>query len=892
MIEQTRLSVEAWHGLPVDDAVLALESDARLGLDEHEARARLELFGPNELPQKNKRSVFLIFMGQFKDLMIGVLIVAALVSGVLLKEYLDAGAIGAILLINAVLGFVQELRAEAAMESLQELASPKATVLRGGQEETVPARALVPGDVILLAAGDVVPADCRLIETAALQIDESSLTGESVPVHKETDRIEALHLSLGDRTNLAYLGTTVQAGRGKGVVFGTGTATEMGKIANLIEVGEDMTPLQRELQRVGRVIAFIVLGVALAVFLAGVATGKPSELMFLAAVSLAVAAIPEGLPAAVTITLALGVKRMAAVKAIIRRLHAVETLGSTTFIATDKTGTLTKNQMAVRALYLAESDQVLSLTGSALIVDDQMRHLLRAAMLVNDAHRTGDRLVGDPTETALIVAGEALGIDQEALSRKHPRLDEVPFDSSRKLMSTLHADDEEFVLFAKGAPEMLLGRASLSENERRHVEDAVDAFARKGLRTLAIAQRRFRDRPLDLVEEERELTIIGLAALVDPPRAEVVDALATCRRAGIRVAMITGDHAATALAIGDEIGLTNGGTAITGAELEVLSTDEIADRIQRVSVFARVDPSHKVKIVEALKARREIVAMTGDGVNDGPALKKADIGVAMGATGTQVAKEASDMILADDNFATIVAAIQQGRLIFENLKKFIHFLLSCNVSEVLTMFFITIVGLPLPLFPVQLLWINLITDGFPALALGVDPASGDLMERRPRGPEDGIVAPAALKRLFLWGFILTVGTIGAFVGVLLVHGVPLLSVGNGRYAGPLALARTATFTAMVLQQLVHALSFRSGTRTVFSPASLKNRSLTVAVGISAALQLGVIYLPVISGVFHTQPLGVADWGVVLAAILAPILAIDYMKRSATATGRASANLIA
>ncbi|MCL5291109.1 MAG: cation-translocating P-type ATPase [Actinobacteria bacterium] len=865
-----------WYRLTAGETIGAIKSNAETGLSLAEVGRRLAEVGANELPRSERRSALSIFLGQFNDFMIWVLVAAALVSGLILKELVDAAAIGAILIINALIGFVQEFRAEAAIESLKELSAPRAAVLRDGREEIVPATELVPGDIILLSAGDIVPADSRLIEVAALQIDESSLTGESVPVHKETEPIEIERLPLGDRKNMVYLGTTVPVGRGKGVVVATGASTQMGEIARLVGTsGDELTPLQIELKRVGKVIALIVLAVAASVFLAGIATGKPRILMFLAAVSLAVAAIPEGLPAIVTVTLALGVRAMASARAIVRRLHAVETLGSTTFIATDKTGTLTVNRMSVR--YLEVAGRLIDASEISEASPPEAMRLLQAAVLANDAHQSGDRLVGDPTETALIEAGGLAGLAKERLDAALPRIDEVPFDSSRKLMTTLHPEGGGFIAFTKGAPEILLDRCALSDEERARLTATADELAADGLRTLAVAERPFDARPPELALEERDFTFLGLIALLDPPRPEVAEAIRTCRQAGIHVAMVTGDHAATARAIGREIGLVDD-SFLTGKELEEISTDELARALDHVSIFARVDPAHKLKIVEALKARREVVAMTGDGVNDAPALKKADIGVAMGVVGTEVAKEASDMVLADDNFATIVSAVRQGRLIFDNLKKFIHFLLSANVSEVLTMFSVTIVGLPIPLFPVQLLWINLITDGFPALALGVDPPERDLMGRRPRGPGEGIVAPRALRRPLVWGALLTLGTVGAFLAVLMVRGVPLFSAGEARFAADLAVAQTATFTTMVLQQLVHSLNFRSASESIVSLESLKNRALIVAIVASALLQLAVIYIPGANLVFRTTPLGLTEWAVVATAILFPIALIDSIKQ--------------
>lgn len=877
-IKADEIAYGDWHRQPYEATARTLRTDAAVGLSFEEAASRLARFGPNQLPEQDKRSPLRIFISQFNDFIVWVLVAAAAISGLLLREFVDSAAIAAILLLNAVLGFVQELRAEAAMESLKKMSAPKATAIRDGREVKLPANDLVPGDLIVLTAGDVVPADCRLIEAAKLQIDESALTGESVAVHKSIEAIDLERVPLGDRKNMAYLGTVVQAGRGKGVVVATGSSTEMGQIASLIESREEPTPLQVELKRVGRAIAVMILAICLAIFASGVATGKPPIFMFLVAVSLAVAAIPEGLPAIVTVTLALGVQAMASAKAIVRRLHAVEALGATTFIATDKTGTLTENRMAVGVLHV--DGRTVELDKLEEGPTDKILHIMRASILASDAHRSGERITGDPTEVALLKASENLGLDKEREEASLPRVDEVPFDSSRKFMTTLHFDGSGFIAFSKGAPEILLEICSLSNEERRAEIDAANRLATAGYRALAVAERRFEERPPELESAERDLSYLGLIALLDPPRPEAAAAVEACRAAGIRVAMVTGDHAATALAIAKQIGLDRDSRVLTGADLEEMSVEELSEAVSNVSIFARVDPSHKLKIVEALKASGERVAMTGDGVNDAPALKKADVGVAMGEIGTEVAKEASDIVLADDNFATIVSAVRQGRLIFDNLRKFIHFLLSCNVSEVLTMFAATIVGMPVPLFPVQLLWINLVTDGLPAIALGVDPPEKDLMMRRPRGANEAIVAPAALKKIFSWGIIMTLGSLGVFLGVLLLRGVPPLDASDARYYGDLRIAQTATFTAMVFLQLLHSLNFRSSRESLFSRWTFGNRYLLASIALSAALQLASVYVPAAQRVFRTAPLGTVEWMVIAMGIALPILVIDFTKRIA------------
>ncbi|MCX8007784.1 MAG: cation-translocating P-type ATPase [Coriobacteriia bacterium] len=887
-----------WHVMTVEQVAEALATDPERGLSDDEAARRLAEQGPNLLTPPAKTPLWRKFLAQFNDFMIWVLMAAVGIS-VLEGHTLEAVAITAILLLNGVLGFVQEHRAEQALEALKQLAAPTATVMRDGVEREVPSAALVPGDLVVLEAGDTVPADGRLVEDAALRIDESSLTGESRPAPKHADAACEEHCALGDRSTFVFAGTTVAVGRGRFVVTETGQRTQMGRIADLLAAQTDEpTPLQQELKGVGKRIALLVLAVAAIVFSVGAwqayrAAGETSivdalaheafrgrlTVALLVAISLAVAAIPEGLPAIVTVALSLGVRRMAEHNAIVRKLHAVETLGSTTFICSDKTGTITKNEMAVRRIVVGV-DGADVLPDWALQPDDRTPHesdlglLLEIAASCNDARFAADgRLVGDPTETALVVAADAL-----AKNRRRPRrVAEIPFDSERKRMTTVHLIDGRHVAYVKGGADVVLALCThaLVRGERVVLDAGLcdrilrtnAALAASGYRTLAIAFRDLGGRPADdPATLERDLTYVGIVGLVDPPRPEAADAIATCRRAGIQVAMVTGDHALTAKAIAEQVGLDAASGVLTGAELERMSDDELYEAVATTRVYARVDPAHKLRIVDALKRRGHVVAMTGDGVNDAPALKRADIGVAMGRVGTDVSREAADMVLADDNFATIVEAVRMGRAVYDNLKKFILFLLSCNVSEVLIIFLTTFFTDRPALLPLQILWINLITDGFPALALGVDPASPRVMDRPPRDASESVLAPRRQAQVLWHGALITVA------GLAMYAWAEWVMPGHSHER-----AQTMLFCAMVLAQLMHAFSFRSESRSIFSAYSLRNRWLNLAFLGSLTLQLAVVYLPPLQIVFKTHPLSVSDWLAVVAAALIPTALVDVVK---------------
>jgi len=895
----------AYHTLAVDEVVTRLETDPVSGLTSQEATRRLAEHGANVLRESEGAPAWKLLLRQFEDFMIWVLMGAALLAG-LQGEWIDTIAIALILVLNAVLGFVQEYRAEQALSALKQLAAPSARVIRDGVETSVAAADLVVGDIVILEAGDQIPADGRLEEAAALRIMESALTGESEPVHKTTTPVADPNASLGDRVGMMFAGTAVAVGRGRAIITATGRATEVGKIADLLAEQEDeATPLQRELQRVGKRIALIVLAIAAIIFAEQIATvfastgdslseaftdpafraGFTSALLL--AVSLAVAAIPEGLPAVVTIALSLGVRRMAEHNAIVRRLTAVETLGSTTFICSDKTGTLTRNEMTVRRAVVGfdqisiEPDWGIEPVDAAPHPDD-LATLLEMAAANNDARPKPDGgFIGDPTETALLEVASRL-----APGHLRPRrTGEVPFDSERKRMTTIHERDGERVAFVKGGADVVLALCTkalirgqvidLDEPGRERLRTLNEGLASTGYRTLAFAVRHLEAGAAEDESIERDLIYVGILGMVDPPRVEVTAALAECRRAGIKVAMVTGDHSLTARAIAVQIGLLDEDApdtaVVTGTELASMSDEELCARAEDVRVYARVNPEDKIRIVSALKADGEIVAMTGDGVNDAPALKRADIGVAMGNIGTDVAREAADMVLADDNFATIVEAVGEGRTVFDNLSKVILFLLSCNMSEVLVVFATALFVAFFPehgvlaLLPLQLLWINLVTDGPPALALGVDPAEPCVMDRMPRDSKEPILSAPRMIEVTWQGVVMTFTALGA----TFLAG-PLFGAGD-------AVENTMLFTILVLSQKLHAFNYRSSRGTVFSMESLKNKWLLVAFFATVALQVSVVMWPPMQKLFRTTSLNAGEWLLVAGASILSLLLMDIIK---------------
>jgi Ca2+-transporting ATPase len=857
----------SWHQQTVEAALSSLGTSVA-GLSSVDAGRRLDEHGPNALAAARRRTALGILLGQFADFMMLVLLGAAGVSG-LIGDVEDTIAIAAIVLLNAVVGFVQEYRAERAMEALKAMAAPTATVLRDGRTAVVPAADVVPGDVVLLEAGRVVPADLRLLEAANLRVEEAALTGESVPVDKTIEPLHDETLPSGDRKNMAYKGTVVTYGRGSGVVVATGMATELGKIATLLgEAGEVKTPLQRRLARFGQRLAVAVLAICAVVFVGGLARGEAPLLVFLTAVSLAVAAIPEALPAVVTISLALGARTMVAKKALVRKLPAVETLGSVTYICSDKTGTLTFNRMRVDEWCC--DGAVTRTPGRGGPWDD----LLRAMALSNDAAAdTTGRVLGDPTEAALFTAALAAGVEKAHEEARSPRTAEIPFDADRKCMTTVHRDPAGGSLaFTKGAVEVVLERSTrvLTSSgavaiERDALRGVAERMAADGLRVLALGARRWPALPEPLAAEavERELTLLGFVGILDPPREEAREAIATCRAAGIVPVMITGDHPLTARAIAARLDmLPAGASVLTGQELAALSMDAFEGRVEGVRVYARVAPEQKLKIVTALQDRGEIVAMTGDGVNDAPALRRADIGVAMGIAGTDVAKEASAMILLDDDFATIVRAIREGRKIYDNLRRFIRYGVTTNSAEIWTIFLAPFLGLPVPLLPIQILWINLVTDGLPGLALAVEPEEKDVMRRPPRSPHEGVFAHGLGVHAVWVGLLMAGLTLGT--QAWLVH------AGSTRW-------QTMAFTVLCLAQLAHVLAIRSERESLFTLGLFSNRPLLAAVGVTVALHLATVYVPALQGVFKTEPLSAGEIALAVAAAAAIFVAVEIEK---------------
>lgn len=902
---------KSWYQLSAEETLRRLESDRKAGLTAAEAKRRLESYGTNELREKKKISPLALFLNQFRDFMVLVLVGAVLISG-LLGEYLDAITIIAIILLNGCLGFIQEFRAERSLRALKRLSAPKAKVIRGGKTLEIDASMLVPGDVVLLESGDRIPADIRFLETNGVFVEESALTGESVPVAKHDRPIVAPDVPLGDRRNIGYMGTLVTRGTATGIVVSTGMETEMGKIADLIQNTEVMaTPLQQRLEHLGKILIGVALVLTVFVVVAGIWHGQPAYGMFLAGVSLAVAAIPEGLPAIVTIALALGVQRMIRRKAIVRKLPSVETLGSATVICSDKTGTLTENKMTVVKLW--GGGRTMNVTGTGYVPKGQvlegnkvldlrrdilLRRIMQISALCNNAElippeenhnrrkwlktaddQAGWKIKGDPTEGALAVLAAKAGVSKESLSSLYRRVREIPFDSERKRMSVVVEHQGGRLLCTKGAPDVLLNNCKyilwdgklkwLDEKLRRQVEEANEAMAKSALRVIGFAYRELGANELKMSDEslEKGLVFVGLAGMMDPPRAEVKEAIYKCKQAGIRTVMITGDHQSTAEAIAEQLGMMpKGGLSVSGKELESMSDDELDRKVNNIYVYARVTPEHKLRIVKSLQRQGHVVAMTGDGVNDAPAIKAADIGISMGITGTDVSKEASSLVLSDDNFATIVAAIEEGRGIYENIRKFIRYMLASNVGEILTMFIAMMFGMPLPLVPIMILWVNLVTDGLPAMALGVDTAEDDLMTQQPRPARENIFARGLGWKIISRGVLIGLCTLAAFWIVLNQ---------NPDTPQTLTLAQTVAFATLVMAQLIHVFDCRSSI-SIFHRNMLENKYLVAAVLSSVLLLLMVLYVEPLQPIFKTAPLGMDEWTIVLFFAAAPTLLAGIM----------------
>ncbi len=816
------------------------------GLTSKEANERLIKYGKNELKKKRPVSPMMIFLGQFNSILVWILMAAIFIS-MMLGEKVDAIVIAIILVFNAVFGFIQEYKAERAIEELKKLTALQAKVIRDNRIITIPAEELVIGDIIILSEGDKVPADARLIELTALETMEASLTGESQPIEKTINSLNEKAV-LADRKNMAYSSTIITKGRAKAVVVATGMNSEIGKIAGMLEdIEEEATPLQIKLQKLGKILAIGTVAAALIVFILGLMRGGEIIEMLLTSVALAVAAVPEGLPAVVTISLALAVQRMAKKNSLIRKLPSVETLGSTTVICSDKTGTLTMNKMTVQKYYASGKEH----SPEDKNVQKGDEKLFEIGVLCNNTELDGDKVFGDPTEEALLLSGKIFGLDKDELEKDCPRFHEIPFSSESKYMATFHKIKGKHYAYIKGAPDIILKKCTkvlhkgrvikLTETERKNIINSIEDFSASALRVLGFAYKECENKKY---KDVTDLVFVGLQGMRDPPRPGVKEAIEKCRKAGIKVIMITGDHKKTAEAIGKEIGIV--GKAITGEELEQIKN--LSKQVEDIVIYARVDPSHKLKIVDALKARGHVVAMTGDGINDAPALKKADIGIAMGIMGTDVSKEASDMILVDDHFNSIVNAVEEGRGVFNNIRKFVGLLLSCNIGEVLVIFLASLFGWPLPLIAIQILWINLVTDGLPALALGVDPTDPDIMGKKPRNPKEGIITSLFAARILSLSALVTIATLLLF-WLFLDEGVMK--------------AQTIAFTSLVLLELIAVHVVRGHyTDKIFS-----NNLLTASIAGSVILQMIIIYTP-ISKFFKVVALGLFDWIYIISAVAA------------------------
>ena len=865
------------------DTAKDLEVDIAVGLTDEEAQARSAKYGKNRLEGGKEKSILQMALEQLKDFMVIILIIAAVVSA-FLGETLEGVIIIAIVILNTFLGVYQENKASNALKALKEMSSPHAKVLRNGVITEVASSDVVPGDVVIMEAGDYIPADVRLVEVVNLKVDEAALTGESVPVEKDANAVLAEDASLGDRVNSAYMGTVVTYGRGKGIITDIGMKTQMGNIAGMLnDVDDEETPLQKKLDSLGKVLGIVCLAVCGVIFLLGLLRGMAFFDIFMLSVSLAVAAIPEGLTVVVTVVLAMGMQKMVKCNAIIKRLSAVETLGSTTVICSDKTGTLTQNKMTIQKLYNGIDTFDVSGTGyspNGEVVDadgnpakDSVLKVIEGGLLCNDASYdpAKETIIGDPTEGAMVVLAHKAGMEKDAWNKKFPRIQEIPFDSDRKLMSTYHEIDGKIVMYTKGAPDELLRRCvsielngkveALSDAKREEILAKNQAFAESALRVIGVAYRIVDKAVVDL-EMENDLIFVGLMGMIDPPRVEAKDAVAVCKTAGIQVKMITGDHKITASAIGAQLGIESEKT-VEGREINEMSEDELRECVKTTSIFARVSPEHKVRLVDAVRANGNIAAMTGDGVNDAPSLKHADIGVAMGITGTDVSKEAADMILTDDNFASIVRAVAEGRTIYANIRKVVGFLLSCNIGEILVLFLAMLIGFDEPLVAIQLLSINLITDAFPAFALGMEKEEAGVMDRKPRDPSEPIINRKMVVAVALQSAALAFGTLGSFAYGYFVH--------------DLDVARTGCFLTLVLGELLRAYSARSENTSVFKMKIFENGYLNKCVLLSMVFMLATSYVPFLNPVFSTVALNLEEMAVALLLAFVPMLGGELAK---------------
>ncbi|HMM69200.1 cation-translocating P-type ATPase [Gudongella oleilytica] len=887
-----------WYQQSPEEVAQSLDTSLTTGLSSGSAQSKLETFGPNELKEQEGKSFLQKLIAQFSDFLILILIAAALIS-VFVGEAKDAIVIMSIVIINALLGLYQEGKAEKALEALKKMASPTAKVLRDGNPQEISSSQLVPGDLVILETGDIIPADIRLVESSNLKVEEASLTGESVPVEKRAQETYSEEVSLGDRHNMAYMSTIITYGRGRGIVVETAEGTEIGKIAAMIQTfEEEPTPLQRKLNQLGKVLGMTTIAVCVAVFGIGLLQGREILEMFMVSISLAVAAIPEGLPAIVTIVLAIGMNKMVERNAIVKKLLAVETLGATSVICTDKTGTLTQNEMTVVKV-LADNKLIevegtgyepvgdFKLEGSTITTKESsgLKLLLTIAALANDAKLDNSsgmyKIIGDPTEGALITLAGKAGIDSAELNHMYKRIEEIPFDSERKMMTTFHdmPNDEGVSSFTKGAPDIIIDRCNriildgkvseFTPELKSEVLRVNSELSRAALRVLAFAFKEYPSLPTDPSPDENEsdMIFVGLTGMIDPPRPEARDAIALCKKAGVNAIMITGDYKETAFAIAKDLGMADTeDQAIMGEKIDGMSDEELKEVVKNTKVFARVSPEHKVRIVSALRANGDIAAMTGDGVNDALAIKKADIGVSMGITGTDVAKNTADMILTDDNFASIVAAVEEGRIIFSNIKKFVYFLLSCNIGEILLVFTSILMNLPVPLLPIQLLWLNLVTDSFPALALGVEKGEPDIMNQPPRNPDEAILDRRMLVGVTFQAIAVAAASLSAYLLALRMYGLENIEE-----------ARTITFATLIVAELLRAYSSRSQKFTLVKIGIFSNKSMVYATLGAFLLLLAVIYIPFMNGIFYTFPLSFVDWEIVLSFAFIPLVVGELTK---------------